>query len=227
MELSILDIINVLMKRIWIILLCTIIGLAGSFLISNFIIPSTYTSTCQMYVNPGKAEVGTTGAYVGDYNDLQYAQKLVNSYIIILNNDVFLGNVSETSNLPYSASQIRKMMSLSSINNTEFIEVKINSKSPNDSFTILKTITDLAPAEIIRVKESDSVKIVSPAALPISPSAPNIFLNSIIGAMLGLVMAVAISILIEVLDTRIKSEEDLSTRYSLPILGSIPLYDEE
>ncbi len=226
MELSILDIINVLLKKIWIIVLCTAIGFSSAFLISSFLIPPTYTSTCQMYVTPGKADIGTTGNYVGDYNDLQYAQKLVNSYIIILNNDVFLTNVATNSRLSYTASKIRKMLALSSINNTEFFEVKINSKSPTDSYTLVKTIMELAPAEIIRVKESDSVKIVSPATIPIDPSSPNILLNSIIGAMLGFVIAAGIAILLEILDTRIKSEEDLASHFTIPILGAIPLYDE-
>lgn len=227
MELSILDIINVLLRKIWLIIFCTIIGLSSAFLISSFLIPASYTSTCQMYVNPGKTELGQNGNYIGDYNDLQYAQKLVNSYIIILNNDVFLTNVAATSNLPYTAAQIRKMMELTSINNTEFFEVKISTRNPSDSFTLVKTISELAPAEIIRVKESDSVKIVSPATLPFAPSAPNIFLNTIIGAMLGFVIAAAIAIILEVLDTRIKSEEDLAAHFSIPVLGAIPMYDEE
>lgn len=227
MELSILDIINILIRKVWVIILCTIIGFSSAFLISSFLIAPTYTSTCQMYVNPGKEATNTTGNYIGDYSDLQYAQKLVNSYIIILTNDTFLKTVANTTKLPYTSSQIRKMMVLSSINNTEFFEVKINSKNPSDSFILVKTLTELAPAEINRIKVSDSVKIVSPATVPTTPSAPNIFMNSIIGAMLGFILAVAILILIEVLDTRIKSEEDLTNRYSIPVLGSIPLYDEE
>ena len=226
MDLSILEIINILFKKIWALLLCTIIGFSGAFLISRFVIPSKYTSSCQMYVNPGQAK-SSTGTYVGDYSDLQYAQKLVNSYIIILKNDTFLKTVAAAANLPYSSGQIREMLSLSSINSTEFFEVKINSKNPNDSYTLVKTISELAPAEIIRIKESDSVKIVSPATLPVSPSSPNIFLNSIIGAMLGFVIAAVVIVLVEILDTRIKSEEDITKHYSIPVLGCIPLYDEE
>ena len=222
-----MEIFSILMKRIWIIILCAMIGFSGAYLISSFLITPTYTSTCQMYVNPGKADTGSTGAYIGDYTDLQYAQKLVNSYIIILKNDIFLKEVASVSKLPYTSGQIRAMMSLASINNTEFFEVKINSSNANDSYNLVKTLSELAPAEIIRIKESDSVKIVSPATLPTAPSSPNIFLNSIIGALLGIVIAVAVSILIEVLDTRIKSEDDITNHYSIPVLGAIPMYDEE
>ena len=226
MELSVLEIFTILFKRIWIIVLCTMIGFSGAFLVSSFLITPTYTSTCQMYVNPGKADSGK-GTYIGDYTDLQYAQKLVNSYIIILKNDIFLKEVASVSKLPYTSGQIRQMMSLASLNNTEFFEVKINSPKPEDSYNLVRTISELAPAEIIRIKESDSVKIVAPATVPASPSSPNLLLNSVIGALLGMVAAMAVVILIEVLDTRIKSEEDITSHYSIPVLGSIPLYDEE
>jgi polysaccharide biosynthesis transport protein len=227
MELSFLDIMRVLLKRVWIIILCTVIGFVGAFLVSSLFIAPTYTSTCLLYVNPGNADTGTQDNYVGNYNDLQYAQKLVNSYLIILRNDVFLNQVASVSTLPYSVKQIRNMLSLTSINNTEFFEVKINSANPEDSTALVQTISMLAPAEIIRIKESDSVKVVSPATHSSIPTAPNVMLISVIGAMLGFILAVGIAILIEVLDIRVKSEDDLISRYSLPILGSIPKYDEE
>ena len=226
MELSILEIIHILIKKIWVILLATVVGFSAAFLVSTFLIAPMYTSSCQMYVNPGNAE-SSTGTYIGDYGDLQYAQKLVNSYIIILKTDTFLHDVAATANLPYSASQIRGMLSLSSINNTEFFEVQIESKSADDSFKLVKTITELAPSEIIRIRESDSVKIVSPATNPMGPSSPNILLNAMIGAMLGFVAAAAIVILVEVLDTRVKSEEDITSHYDIPVIGCIPLYEEE
>ena len=226
MELSILEIIHILVKKIWIIILATVMGFSAAFLVSTFLIAPTYTSSCQMYVNPGNAE-STTGTYIGDYSDLQYAQKLVNSYIIILKTDTFLQNVADTAGLPYSPSQIRAMLSLSSINNTEFFEVGIESRNANDSYTLVRTITDLAPSEIMRIRESDSVKIVSPATNPTAPSSPNILLNAIIGAMLGFVAAAAIVILVEVLDTRVKSEEDITSHYDIPVIGCIPLYEEE
>lgn len=223
MELSILEIFNILLKRVWILLLATIVGLSGALLISLFLIAPTFTSTAVLYVNPNQNQLDRTGTY----NDLNYAQELVDSYIIILKNDVFLRDVAEQSGLEYTSGQIRGMLSLTSINSTEIFEVKIASKNPQHSFLLAETITDLAPEEIIRIKESDSVKLVSPAVLPTVPSAPNNIINAIIGAVIGFAVAVSSIILVEILDTRVKSEEDLATHYSLPILGSIPKYEED
>lgn len=222
MELSILDILSILLKRMWIILLSAVVGMSGAFIISVFLISPTYTSYCVMYVNPNQTEQNQAGTY----NELQYAQKLVNSYLVILQNSVFLDQVAEKSGLGYSAGQIREMISLSSINNTEFFEVKIAAPSAQDAYELVGKIAELAPAEITRIKEADSVKIVSPATLPEAPSAPNVMVNTVIGVMVGLIFSAAAAVLIEVLDTRIKSEDDLSRHYTLPILGSIPKYED-
>jgi polysaccharide biosynthesis transport protein len=222
MELSILDILNILFKRLWLILLATLVGFSGALVISLFLIAPSYTSTCQMYVNPNREQTEQNATY----NDLQYAQKLVNSYLIILQNQVFLENVALESGLGYSVQEIRDMLSLSSINNTEFFEVKITGPSPADAYVLVDKIADLAPNEIIRIKESDSVKIVSPATLPTAPSAPNVPMNAVIGGLIGLMVSAAAAVLVDVLDTRIKSEDDLSGHYTLPILGSIPKYEE-
>lgn len=222
MELSLIDIINILLKRIWVIITATIIGLLAALLISMFLIAPSYTSNSQMYVNPNQNQLDTTGTYT----DLQYAQKLVNSYLIILQNDVFLETVAEHSGLDYTSGQLKNMISLSSINNTEIFEVKVTAPSPQDAYVLVNTITDLAPEEILRIRELDTVKIVTPAKLPVSPSSPNIKMNTAIGAVLALMLSAAIVFLIEFLDTRVKSEEDLTQRYALPILGSIPKYED-
>ncbi|MHB1484072.1 MAG: YveK family protein [Saccharofermentanales bacterium] len=227
MELSIIEIAGILFKRIWIIMLCTILGLSGAFLFSSFFITPTYTSSCQMYVNPGADESADANNNAANYADLQYAQRLVESYLFILQTDVFLKDVAADTGLPYTSGRIHSMLELKPISNTEFFEVKVNSKSPLDSYKIVNSIIKLAPAEIIRIKESDSVKIISPAVLSNVPTAPNIPLITVIGAVLGFVVAIGIAILIEVLDIRVKSEEDLASHYTLPVLGSIPKYNED
>ncbi len=222
MELSFLDILKILYKRVWVIVLASLTGLAVAAMISVFLIAPTYTSSCQMYVNPNQDKQDQAGTY----NELQYAQKLVNSYLIILQNSVFLNEVSVQSGLGYTADEIRDMLSLSSINNTEFFEVRITALSPKDAYTLVSKIAELAPAEIIRIKESDSVKIVSPATLPDEPSGPNKTVNTAVGGMAGFLLSALAVVLIEVLDTRIRSEDDLSRHYTVPILGCIPKYED-
>ena len=66
------------------------------------------------------------------------------------------------------------------------------------------------------------MKILDHANLPVSPSSPNIPLNTLIGILLGAILSVLMIFVTEMMDTRIKSADDLGDRYTLPVLGVIP-----
>ena len=51
-------------------------------------------------------------------------------------------------------------------------------------------------------------------------------LNTILGNILGFLLAIAISIIQKLIDVNVKDEEELSSKYSIPILGSIPCFDK-
>ena len=53
-EITLQEIFMIIWRKIWIILLATIIGGAASFSISAFVLDPTYTSRISMYVNNNK-----------------------------------------------------------------------------------------------------------------------------------------------------------------------------
>lgn len=51
---------------------------------------------------------------------------------------------------------------------------------------------------------------------------PNLMTNTLLGAVIGAVLPYAFFLVLAVLDTRIKSEEDVKNRFKYPVLGQIP-----
>ena len=51
---------------------------------------------------------------------------------------------------------------------------------------------------------------------------PNITMNALLGGVIGAVAPYAVVLIYTVLDTRIKTEEDIKSRFTYPILGQIP-----
>lgn len=51
---------------------------------------------------------------------------------------------------------------------------------------------------------------------------PNISMNTLLGAVLGAAIPYAVLLVYSVLDTRIKTEDDIKNRFAYPILGQIP-----
>jgi capsular exopolysaccharide synthesis family protein len=67
-----------------------------------------------------------------------------------------------------------------------------------------------------------SVQIAQAASVPTSPSAPKVSRNTILGALLGLLLGLGIAFLLERLDRRIREPKDLEAIYELPLLGVVP-----
>jgi capsular exopolysaccharide synthesis family protein len=67
-----------------------------------------------------------------------------------------------------------------------------------------------------------NVQIAQPAALPTSPSSPQTFRNTALGAILGLLVGFGIAFLLERFDRRIREPKDLEAVYGLPLLGVVP-----
>lgn len=222
MEIDLKDLFRLLLKNSLVLIICAIVGLAGAFSISKYLIKPSYISSVKMYVYTKNSDAEVQG--YNYLNDLNYAQKIVNTYIEMLRTDNFYKAVKDKVSLNYSIPELKSMISFTVLNDTEVFQVSVTSHKPEDSKQIADTITMLAPQTIRDIKESALLRVVDSASFPLSPSSPNIPVNSAVGCLVGIVIAVIFVFLKESLDVRIKQEEDLTEKYNIPILGSIPSF---
>lgn len=68
-----------------------------------------------------------------------------------------------------------------------------------------------------------TINIASPALVPANPVKPNKQLNMAVALVLGLMVAVGLAFLLELMDSTIKSPEDVEKHLGLPVIGSIPV----
>jgi polysaccharide biosynthesis transport protein len=70
--------------------------------------------------------------------------------------------------------------------------------------------------------EYNNVEVASEAQAPATPSSPKTKRNTILGAVVGLLLGLAIAFLLERVDRRIRVPEELEAIYRLPMLGVVP-----
>lgn len=215
-EISLQEIAGILLHCLWLIAGATIMGALIAFLLTKAFITPQYAASASLYVyNTDNRESITQ-------SDITTSQKLVETYIVIMQSDAVLNQVAEESALGYSAKEIKEMFSASAINNTEVFQIVIKNPNPEHAQLLANTFLKVAPSEIIRVVKAGSVETVDEAALPTSPVSPNTVRNTLIGGLLGLLLSAAIVVLKEFLDTTIKTAEDIKKLTSIPIIGVIP-----
>lgn len=220
-ELDLKEVFSALIRRLWLIVLCA--ALAGSLVLIYtvaFVTPQ-YQASISVYVNNTDAEgkVGITSS------DLATSQKLVDTYITILKSDRVLDKVAESVDGNVTAEQIRRMIDSAAMGTTEVFQVKVSNEDPALAAQIANAIAQVAPKEIANVVEGSSARIVDYAKVPEAPHTPSIMKNTVLGAFVGILAAMAAIVLIVLLDVRVKSEADLRKLSDAPVLGVIPDYD--
>ena len=219
MEFTIKDMIALFLKRFVFIAVCTFSSLMIFFFVNRFIMQPSYTASIQMYVDPNESTSS------GDLTALNYAQKVVTTYINFLQTKVFYRQVIAESGLDYIVDDLMEMTKIQSIDNTEIFQISVSSHDPMDSYRLVEAMQKIAPDLIKGIKDTAKISVVDPVILPVTPSSPNILLNTMLGGILGFLLSILLSFLWEILDVKVKNQEDLLRQYQIPILGSIPDFD--
>ncbi len=220
---SLSDIWNIIKRNAAFIIVVTLICAIGSFFITRYFIPKSYTSSIQLYVDTSNDNENQNSYNV--LSEQTYAQNLVATYIKMLNTNTFYSELSEHINNKYTAKQLSEMVYFSSDEKTEIFDAKVTTSSPNDSKLIADAVGEIALEAISRLKSKATLKIVDYAQLPTAPSSPSEKKNVIIALIAGLVITVGISLLRAFLDKKMRYNEDMTMIGDIPILAAIPKFD--
>ena len=216
------NILDIFMRRLWLIVILICIGGGIAFSYSQYILPKKYTSSVTLYV------YNQTDGRQMNVNDISFSSRLVDTYMIVLKSNTVLEKISDKikeQNLDYSASSIGSMISSEAVNETEVFRISVTCYNKEDAKTIADAIAEIAPDEIIRVVKAGSVEIVDSAKLAKTYSSPNIPKNTIVGILLGLISACVLALLLELMNTTVKSRENLMEEHKYPVLAVIPNLD--
>lgn len=222
-EIDIKELAKGILKRGWIIAVCVVVFALGTlYYTANFVEP-TYKASVTLYVN-NNSETGSNSV---SSSNLAVALQLTKSYVNIIQSEAVLNKVVEKAQLTsIDAGDIRKMMSAEVLDDTEMFEVCIISPNPKMSADIANAIATYAPEEIRQIIEGSNAKVVDLAKVPDSRYAPNYATNTILGGLVGGVLAVVVIVSFLLSDTRIKGEADLTRISQIPVLGTIPDFME-
>lgn len=222
-DISIVDIINMMLTFWWFIVILAV--LVGGATYTYFKISSVpqYKSTARMYINTEGQQSSTDV----NANAITGAANLLPTYIDVIKSKTFLTTVSDDLDNRYSVDKINSMLTLEAVTDTNIIKIEVINEDSHVAYLVCSSIVNNASNEIARVFGGGSTKLTEYPEEAKTAEPLHTGRNAAIGFLVGAVIAMLIIFLVNLFDTRVKSKDELVARYNLPVLGEIPSLEVE
>ncbi|MXQ48400.1 capsular biosynthesis protein CpsC [Streptococcus pneumoniae] len=217
LEIDVLQLLKKLWNRKFLILLVALIGATIGLLVSVFVITPEYKSTTRLYVVNQSS--GTENLTV---QDIQAGGYLVNDYKEIIGSQDVLSQVIEREGLTISPSELAGKMSVDIPTETRVISINVMDENATKASDLANALREVASEKIKEVTNVQDVTTIEAAKPAKSPATPNTKRNLLLGFAVGLMLSTIAILLIEVLDDRVKSPEDIEEQLKMTLLGIVP-----
>ena len=217
---SISEIIDAVKKRWKIIALTTVLATLVSGIFSFFVISPTYEASTKVFI--GKEE-SSMESY--NYNDITMYQKLLKTYSELIKTKDLINRAITNSKYELKVEEVLNDVSVTTVADTQMIQISYRSTSPNIAKNMLENITNEFIATAQELVPNGNVRILESVELPKNPVAPNKKMNIAIAFILGMMVGFGIVFLLEYLDNTYKNKEQLEKDLDIPVLGVIPMSD--
>lgn len=216
------QIFNIILRRLWIIILVTVVATLSSGIISYFVLEDIYQASTTLMVSKTRDDQTTNL----QYNDILLNQKLVKTYSEVAKSNRVLEKVVEKLELDMSVDALRSKVQVNSVADTEIIRISVEDQDPVFAAELANSIAVVFMGEIGGIMKMDNVQFIDMAKVPQNPIKPRPAMNIAIAAVLGIMVSVFIIFLVEYFDNTIKMPDEIEQRLGLPVLGSVPDFDE-
>lgn len=210
-------------KKVQIILLIAIFAVIGVIYTLAFVTPKYQAATTLILATnsssnqAGQESITTT--------DVTLNSKLVSTYSKLVESNKIVRKVISNLSLDMEESTFKKGISVTAVEDAEMIKIAIKNEDP---VLATKIANETAKVFIENVKEYygiENVHVVDEAEIPQEPSNVNPVKDIVIFTFIGIVVAVMYVLVSNMLDTTIKSEEDVEKISGLTVLVTMPLYE--
>lgn len=231
-------IVSVLLHRIKFIILATVVMGLLFFMYSRFVIAPMYSTSTMIYVqnySSSQRESANDKSSTTKKADDDTAKKTTNEE----NQKIYPADISASANLAEICVTLFKnsdemtalydgcMVNVNVTDGTFFITITVDGTDAQKCANVANQLAEKA-AEVYNSKFSyGQIGTLRQAKVPSAPYAPSNTKNMLIGAAIGLIASCLISILIELIDTTIKSEDDIQDIYGIPIFAEIPDFENQ
>lgn len=219
-EIDLLEIFFLIKKRIWIILAAGLILGGATGIFTHYCIEPTYSSTAKLYIL-------TSSTSITSLADIQVGTSLTKDYIQLVQSRPVVEEVISNLKLNRTYEDVLEQMSFSNPTDTRILVITAEDVDPTLAKDMVDEFVKVAKVNIASIMKTEEPSIVELGYIADKPVSPNLIKNVIIGALVGMFAAVAVILVLYLIDDTVKSSDDIEKYLGLNTLTAIPLKEDE
>lgn len=213
-EIDLVGLFYALLRKIWIIILCFVIGLVGAGGFTAFFVTPLYESSSMIYI------LGNTTNISGI--SLQLSQQLTVDFTILATSRPVVNNAIANLDVDYTYEELVSMVKVENPSESSILKMTATSPDPEEAADIANAMAAATANRVAEVMDMDKPTTVEEAVVPTRPASPSIVKNAAIGGLAGGFLAAAFFAVQFIMDDTIKTEEDVRKYLNLNTLAAIP-----
>lgn len=153
--------------------------------------------------------------------DISASRSLAAAYAEIITSRTLLEKVAQTVGLSENYTELQNQVTVSFSSNTPILTISVLMDDKQDAYQTAMGIAKIIPEYASDILAGSSVRIIDYPCEPDKPYSPDKIKCAILGVFLGLLAAGGATVLIALLDDRVKNSECLERRYEISVIGII------
>ncbi len=215
---------GLLLSKWKMLLIFAVIGAVLLGAAANFLMEEQYSTSVYMYVSSLTDAMQDAGDNIS-YNNLLAAEWLSLTYVDVLKNFSTIEKILPNLSRSVTAQEVGDMISLSSIESTAMMRIRVVADDPNFAAEVCNALADIAPTVLNDVVSAGSIKVIGKAS-PGAKISPNVPRMTMLGFVLGAGAAAGYVILRYLTDKTIKTTAALKENLNVPVLGVVPHFEQ-
>ena len=185
---------------------------------ASLLLPDEYTTSTSLYVLSRKEEDLQEDTTAGEFS---LGQMLTSDVTTIINS----ARVKSETAAALGLGGLGGYKISVANSGSRVITVTVTGTDPKGVTDVANTLARTASKVAVEVMQIDSVNVIDVASVPTGRSGPPRTLYTLVGGMAGLFLAVAILVIADAADTRVRSGSDVEELIGLPVVGHFPVVE--
>lgn len=213
---TLLELFKLLRKHLALVVALPIVLAIATAGFSWGIMQNQYTATVSVYVLTAKDDANSNTIA---YNDLTASQLMANDIATLAKSETVQKRTAESLGM---ASLSGYKISVEAGTTTRVISISVTAGKADAASIVANEIASVLSTVAQDVMGVESVNVVDAAQVPESPSGPPRTMYTAVAFLAGIFLAVAIVVLLDMLNTRVRNPEEAEELLGVPVIGRIP-----